>query len=106
VDAAASEAEARHGRLDVLVNNAGIAIDLLPGSELTMDVLQKTFETNVFAIFRVIKAMLPLLRKSEHARIVNMTSGNGSFSFYANPQVPLPDRIRCWRTLRRKLRSI
>ena len=57
-----------------------------------MDVLQKTFETNVFGVFRVIKAMLPLLRKSEHARIVNMTSGNGSFTFYANPQVRLPGR--------------
>ena len=51
VDGAASEVEARHGRLDVLVNNAGIATDLMPGSELTMDVLQKTFETNVFRVF-------------------------------------------------------
>ena len=50
VDAAASEVEARHGRLDVLVNNAGIAVGLLPGSALTMDVLQKTFETNVFGV--------------------------------------------------------
>lgn len=55
VDGAASEVEARHGRLDVLVNNSAIAMDLLPGSELTMDVLQKTFETNVFGVFRVIK---------------------------------------------------
>jgi NAD(P)-dependent dehydrogenase (short-subunit alcohol dehydrogenase family) len=92
VDAAASEVKVRHGRLDILVNNAGIAMDLLPGSELTMEVLQKTFETNVFGVFRVTKAMLPLLRESKRARIVNMTSGNGSFSFYTNPQVPLPDR--------------
>lgn len=53
VDDAAAEIERRYGRLDILGNNAGIAVDWLPGSQLTMDVLQKTFETNVFGAFRV-----------------------------------------------------
>lgn len=89
---AAAEIERRYGRLDILVNNAGIALDSLPGFELTVDVLQKTFETNVFGVFRVTKAMLPLLKKSKRGRIVNLTSGNGSFGFFTNPNIPLPDR--------------
>ena len=89
---AAAEIERSYGRLDILVNNAGIALDWHPGLELTMDVLRETFETNVFGVFRVTKAMLPLLKKSTRGRIVNLTSGNGSFAFVTNPAVPLPDR--------------
>ena len=89
---AAAGIERRYGRLDILVNNAGIALDWLPGFELTINVLQETFETNVFGVFRVTKAMLPLLKKSKRGRIVNLTSGNGSFGFFTNPGVPLPDR--------------
>lgn len=89
---AAAEIERRYGRLDILVNNAGIALDSLPGFELTVDVLKETFETNVFGVFRVTKAMLPLLKRSKRGRIVNLTSGNGSFGFFTNPNVPLPDR--------------
>lgn len=89
---AAAEIERRYGLLDILVNNAGVALDSLPGFELTVDVLQKTFETNVFGVFRVTKAMLPLLKKSKRGRIVNLTSGNGSFGFFTNPNIPLPDR--------------
>jgi NAD(P)-dependent dehydrogenase (short-subunit alcohol dehydrogenase family) len=92
VDRAAAELERRYGHLHILVNNAGIALDWLPGSQLTMDVLQKTFETNFFGAFRVTKAVLPLLKKSKRGRIVNLTSGNASFGFIANKNVPLPDR--------------
>jgi NAD(P)-dependent dehydrogenase (short-subunit alcohol dehydrogenase family) len=92
VDKGAAEIERRHGRLDILVNNAGIALDWLPGSELTVDVLEKTFETNVFGVFRVTRAFLPLLRKSKHPRIINMTSGLGSLSLNADPHSPLAGR--------------
>lgn len=92
VDDAATEIERCYGRLDILVNNAGIALDWLPGSRLTVDVLQETFETNFFGVFRVTQAVLPLLKKSKGGRIVNLTSGNGSFGFMGNPKVPLPDR--------------
>ncbi len=80
VDRAAAEVERSHGRLDILVNNAGVALDWCPGPELTVEVLRETFETNVFGVFRVIKAFLPLLRKSKHGRIVNMSSGLGSLT--------------------------
>ena len=92
VDHAAAEVERRHGRLDILVNNAGIALDWFPASELTVEVLQKTFETNVFGVFRVTKALLPLLKKSKHGRIVNVSSGMGSLTRNADPNSPLAVR--------------
>jgi NAD(P)-dependent dehydrogenase (short-subunit alcohol dehydrogenase family) len=92
VDHAAAEVERRYGRLDILVNNAGIALDWFPGSELTVEVLQKTFETNVFGVFRVTKTLLPLLKKSKHGRIVNMSSGLGSLTRTADPSSPLMSR--------------
>jgi NAD(P)-dependent dehydrogenase (short-subunit alcohol dehydrogenase family) len=92
VDNAAAAVERRHGRLDILVNNAGIALDWCPGSELTAEVLQKTYETNVFGVFRVTKALLPLLKKSEHGRIVNISSGLGSLTRNAELDSPLADQ--------------
>jgi NAD(P)-dependent dehydrogenase (short-subunit alcohol dehydrogenase family) len=92
VDQAAAEVERRHGRLDILVNNAGIALDWFPGSELTVEALQKTFETNVFGVFRVTKALLPLLKKSRHGRIVNLSSGLGSLTRAADANGPLASR--------------
>jgi len=80
VGRAAAEVESRHARLDILVNNAGVAFDWYPGSQLTVEVLQKTFETNVFGVFRVTKTLLPLLKKSQHGRIVNLSSGLGSLT--------------------------
>jgi NAD(P)-dependent dehydrogenase (short-subunit alcohol dehydrogenase family) len=85
VDAAAAEIGRRHGRLDILVNNAGIALDWIPASELTVEAYQQTFDTNVFGVFRVTQAMLPLLKKSRHGRIVNVSSGLGSLTRSADP---------------------
>lgn len=89
VDQAAAEVQRRYGRLDILVNNAGIALDWVPASESTVEALQKTFETNVFGVFRVTKAMLPLLKKSKHGRIVNLSSGLGSLTRAADPNSAL-----------------
>jgi NAD(P)-dependent dehydrogenase (short-subunit alcohol dehydrogenase family) len=95
VDRAAAEVERRHGRLDILVNNAGVALDWLPASQLTVDTFQKTFETNVFGVFRVTKALLPLLKKSKHGRIVNISSGLGSLTRNAdsNSTLTLPNML-------------
>ena len=85
IDSAASRIERELQRLDMLVNNAGIGIDNAPPSRLEMDLLRRTYETNFFGVFAVTKAMLPLLRKSDGARIVNMSSGLGSLTQNSDP---------------------
>jgi NAD(P)-dependent dehydrogenase (short-subunit alcohol dehydrogenase family) len=92
VDAAASEIERRHGRLDILINNAGIALDWIPASEVTVEAFRETLETNVLGVFRVTKAFLPLLKKSARGRIVNVSSGLGSLTRQSNPASTLAAR--------------
>jgi NAD(P)-dependent dehydrogenase (short-subunit alcohol dehydrogenase family) len=89
VDRAVAEVERSHGQLDILINNAGVALDWCPGPELTVEALRETFETNVFGVFRVIKAFLPLLKKSKYGRIVNMSSGLGSLTRNSDPNSSL-----------------
>jgi NAD(P)-dependent dehydrogenase (short-subunit alcohol dehydrogenase family) len=80
VAAAASFVEQNAGRLDILVNNAGVAIDDGPPSRVSIDALRRTYETNVFGVVRTTQAMLPLLRRSDAGRIVNLSSGLGSLT--------------------------
>lgn len=80
IDAAAAFIGQTYGQLDILVNNAAIAVQEwnTPPSQLSFEDLQKTFATNVFGVFAVTKAMLPLLRHSQAGRIVNVSSEMGS----------------------------
>ncbi len=84
--AAAATIEQRFGHLDILVNNAGIA-DKADGPSSTANVaaVERTFQTNFFGTVAVTQAMLPLLRKSAHASIVNVSSGLGSLTLSAQP---------------------
>jgi NAD(P)-dependent dehydrogenase (short-subunit alcohol dehydrogenase family) len=74
-----------HAKLDVLVNNAAIAQDAEPPSRTSIDLMRRTYETNVFGLLAVTQAMLPLLRRAPAARIVNMSSGAGSFARTSSP---------------------
>ena len=86
VAAAAERVEERHGRLDLLVNNAGI----LPEVAGVLDAggVAATLDTNVVGVVRVTEAFLPLLRRSDAARIVNVSSTMGSLSDQSDPGSP------------------
>lgn len=73
------------GRLDVLVNNAGIAQPEGPPSQVALDVLKRIYETNVFGLVAVTQAALPSLRRADAGRIVNLSSGAGSLTVVSRP---------------------
>jgi NAD(P)-dependent dehydrogenase (short-subunit alcohol dehydrogenase family) len=88
------------GRLDLLVNNAAISNTTKgeqslqdygqrsQASNISLDEMRAIWETNVFGVVAVYQAMLPLLRLSSDARIVNVSSGVGSLTANADPAFP------------------
>ena len=85
VAAATELVRSEYGRLDVLVNNAGTAEPRVGAADLTADVAMQGFGINVFGPIRGTHAFLPLLRASDNPRIVNVSSGVGSFTRILTP---------------------
>lgn len=81
IDALATDLEQRYGRLDVLVNNAAILYDTWQrAASADLAVVHEALETNTFGPWRMCQAFLPLLRRSGHGRIVNVSSEAGSLA--------------------------
>jgi len=78
IRAAAEQVQADPGRLDVLVNNAGVGSDFgVSGTAPDFDKVAVALETNFYGAYRLTVALLDLLRASQHPRIVNVSSGMG-----------------------------
>jgi NAD(P)-dependent dehydrogenase (short-subunit alcohol dehydrogenase family) len=100
IAAAAARIRSEAGGLDLLVNNAGISNTrkgelslaeygtISRASNASLDEIRAVWETNVFGPLAVYQAMLPLLRESSDARIVNVSSAVGSLSLNADPTYP------------------
>ncbi|MDR6879542.1 SDR family oxidoreductase [Bacillus sp. 3255] len=84
IDAAATKIKSEYGKLDVLINNAGIG-DRHKFTDLSVADLKKSFDTNFFGAFTVSQAMLPLIEKSDAPRIVNISSSIGSITLHSDP---------------------
>jgi NAD(P)-dependent dehydrogenase (short-subunit alcohol dehydrogenase family) len=86
-----------YGKLDILINNAGVLLDSVDAgepaiwrpSETPVNVLRETFETNFFAPVLLTQKLLPLLKRSEAGRIVNLSSIRGSLTHLSNPDSPV-----------------
>jgi NAD(P)-dependent dehydrogenase (short-subunit alcohol dehydrogenase family) len=83
----------RWGKLDGLVNNAGIFLEKEFGSSnattVTQDILKETFETNFFSLIDLTQKCLPLLKRAPVGRIVNVTSILGSLNLHMDPNSPI-----------------
>lgn len=83
---------ATHGRLDILINNAGMGNDwAYTAAEAPVTLLRETFEVNFFNLVALTQQLLPLLRTSPSGRIVNQSSALASLTLHSTPGSGLED---------------
>ena len=84
---------AKYGKLDILVNNAGVMLEPEFGgnntSNVSLQTIRDTFNTNFFAVIGLTQTLLPLIRKSAAGRIVNLSSILGSLGLHTDPSSPI-----------------
>jgi NAD(P)-dependent dehydrogenase (short-subunit alcohol dehydrogenase family) len=94
---AAKQIADQFGKLDILINNAGIYVDqsengsFVPASRTPQDVWRKTFDTNFFNVISLTQTLIPLVRKAEAGRIVFLSSGLGSLTMHSDPSSAIYD---------------
>src|SRR5215813_6418955 len=96
-ESAARYIEEKFGRLDILVNNAGVHLEgsadfeIQASSQTPIEIYRKTFETNFFNLIKVTQKLLPLVKKSDFGRIVNLSSALDSSTLRSDPESFLYD---------------
>ena len=99
------------GRLDILVNNAGICLENpnATGSDpstISSEILRETSETNFFGTVALTQKLLPLIRRAEAGRIVNVSSIMGSLTLHSDPSSPIyHSRVFAYNTSKAALNS-
>lgn len=95
-ESAAKSIEENYGKLDILINNAGIFLNefaddgaMIPASQTSQDVFRQTFDTNFFNTIALTQEFLPLVKKSDAGRIVFLSSGLGSLNLHSDPNSPI-----------------
>ena len=94
IKAAVDFISSKYGKLDILINNAGIQVEsenwgMNNSAEISETLLRQTLDTNFFNVVKLTNALLPLIRKSEAGRIVNLSSILGSLTLHADPSSPI-----------------